>query len=228
MMQMNAEGEWLEDVPGRPFLTCCFFTDAYLTHAEHLRTSLTQTQTPHFIKHYPSRGYWEANTRIKPEFLLACLQRFPDRDIAYLDADSIVHAPLELFFNFPGDLGAFVSPPNSRLSHRYLTGTLYLRNTAAVRSFVQDWIDAQNGMVLGVDQDSFAAAIERNPALVVTPLPESYVKIFDRGDTAPVIEHFQASRRHVKLQRALKKGRNTLLAALAIAGAIWIAQHWAD
>ncbi len=225
MMQMNTEGEWLEGMSGLPFLTCCFFTDAYLTDAEHLRASLAQTQTPHFLKHYSSRGYWEANTRIKPEFLLVCLQRFPDRDIVYLDADSIVHAPLELFFSFPGDLGVFVAPPNSRLSHRYLTGTLYLRNTAAVRNFVQDWIDAQSGMVLSVDQDSFTAAIERNPSLAVTPLPESYVKIFDRGNTAPVIEHFQASRRHVKLQRALKKCRNMLLAALAIAGAVWVAQH---
>lgn len=226
MMHINAEGEVREDAAGFPFLACSFFTDAYRINAEHLQTSLVQTQTPYFLKRYPSRGYWEANTRIKPEFLLTCLQRFPERDIVYLDADSVVHAPLELFFNFQGDVGVFVAPANSRLSHAYLTGTLYLRNTAAVRRFVQDWIDAQDGMVLGVDQDSFAAAIERNPALVVTPLPESYVKIFDRGDAAPVIEHFQASRRHVKLQRTLKKGRNTLLATLVIAGAVWLALHW--
>ena len=225
-MHMNAEGELREDASGSPFLACSFFTDAYRTNAEHLQASLVQTRTPYFLKRYPSRGYWEANTRIKPEFLLACLQRFPERDIVYLDADSVVHVPLELFFNFQGDVGVFVAPSNSSLSHRYLTGTLYLRNTAAVYRFVQDWIDAQDGMVLGVDQDSFAVAIERNPALAVTPLPESYVKIFDRGDAAPVIEHFQASRRHVKLQRTLKKGRNTLLAALVIAGAVWLALHW--
>lgn len=224
-MHLNAAGECLDDSSSQPFLACSFFTDKYLADAESLWKSLVKTRTPHFLKHYPSRGYWEANTRIKPEFLLACLQRFPGRDIVYLDADSVVHAPLELFFSFPGDLGVFVAPPNSPLSHPYLTGTLYLRNTAAVHRFVQDWIDAQGGMVLGVDQDSFSAAIERNPALVVTPLPESYVKIFDRGDAEPVIEHFQASRRHVKLQRALKKSRNTLLLILAIAGAVWLALH---
>jgi len=224
-MKTSAEGEILNDVPGTPFLACVFFTDGYAAEAAQLRASLERTGTPYFQKHYPSRGYWEANTRIKPEFLLACLERFPGRDIVYLDADSVVHAPLELFFRFEGDVGVFVAPADSGLSHRYLTGTLYLRNTPAVHRFVRHWIDAQGGMVLGVDQDSFSVAVRRNPALAITPLPESYVKIFDRGDAKPVIEHFQASRRHVKLQRALKKCRNTLLVVLAIAGVVWVAQQ---
>lgn len=225
-MKMDADGQMLNDVPGVPFLTCCFFTDSYAAEAEQLKASLEHTRTPYFLKRCPSRGYWEANTRIKPEFLRDCLQRFPGRDIVYLDADSVVRAPLMLFFDFPGDIGVFVAPAASGLSHRYLTGTLYLRNTPAVHAFVQDWIDAQNGMVLGVDQDSFTVAIEQNPALVIQPLPESYVKIFDRGAEPPVIEHFQASRGRVKLQRVIKKVRNVVLGGLVVAGAVWFASGW--
>jgi hypothetical protein len=225
-MKMDADGQLLNDLPGVPFVACCFFTDSYAAEAEQLRASLERTGTPYFLKRCRSRGYWEANTRIKPEFLLDCLQRFPGRDIVYLDADSVVRAPLSLFFDFPGDVGVFVAPASSGLSHRYLTGTLYLRNTTAVHAFVKDWVDAQNGMVLGVDQDSFTAAIDRNPGLGIHPLPESYVKIFDRGSEPAIVEHFQASRTRIKLQRAIKKSRNAVLGGLVVAGGLWLAYHW--
>lgn len=224
-MNLGADGELLHDNPAQPFLACGFFTDGYVTEAEQLRASLEGTGTPHFLKRYASRGYWEANTRIKPEFLLDCLRRFPGRDIVYLDADSVVRAPLELFFHFGADLGVFVAPDDAKLTHRYLTGTLYLRNTPAMHAFVQDWIAAQDGMVLGVDQDSFTHAVERHPELTIGPLPESYVKIYDRGTATPVIEHFQASRRRVKLQRTIKKTRNVAIGLIFVAGLLWLAFH---
>ena len=225
-MKMGADGELLKDATGVPFLTCGFFTDGYAAEAAKLRDSLDRTQTPYFLKRFASRGYWEANTRIKPEFLLDCLRRFPDRAIVYLDADSVVRSPLKLFFDFDADVGVFIAPESSGMSHRYLTGTLYLRNTPAVRAFVEDWIGAQGGMVLGVDQDSFTAAIEKHPELRIGALPESYVKIFDRGVETPVVEHFQASRRRVKLQRAMKKTRNAAMGLVVLAGIAWLAYRY--
>ncbi|MBS0355642.1 MAG: hypothetical protein JSR83_17280 [Proteobacteria bacterium] len=218
--------EILQDRPDTPFLVCAFYTDTYAAEAAQLRASLERTGTPYFLKRCPSRGYWEANTRIKPEFLRDCLQRFAGRDVVYLDADSVVRSPLRLFFDFDADLGVFVAPGDGGFSHRYLTGTLYLRNGPPTRAFVDDWIAAQDGMLLGVDQDSFTAAIERHPALSIGPLPESYVKIFDRGTETPVVEHFQASRRHVKLQRAIKKVRNVVIGAGLLGGLAWLAARW--
>ncbi|MBS0347419.1 MAG: hypothetical protein JSR69_13305 [Proteobacteria bacterium] len=218
--------EILQDRPDVPFLVCAFYTDTYAAEAAQLRASLEQTGTPYFLKRYSSRGYWEANTRIKPEFLRDCLQRFEGRDVVYLDADSVVRSPLRLFFDFDADLGVFVAPGDGGFSHRYLTGTLYLRNGPPTLAFVDDWIAAQDGMLLGVDQDSFTTAIERHPELRIGPLPESYVKIFDRGTETPVVEHFQASRRHVKLQRALKKTRNAALGAAVLAALGWLASRW--
>lgn len=224
-MNLGADGELLHDNPAQPFLACGFFTDGYVTEAEQLRASLEGTGTPHFLKRYASRGYWEANTRIKPEFLLDCLRRFPGRDVVYLDADSVVRSPLELFYRFDADLGVFVAPDSAGMSHRYLTGTLYLRNTPAVHAFVEDWIAAQDGMVLGVDQDSFSAAVDRHPELKLGPLPERYVKIFDRGSETPVVEHFQASRQRVKLQRTMKKARNVAIGLALVAALIWLATN---
>ena len=224
-MNMGADGEILHDAAGVPFLTCGFFTDGYAAEAAQLRDSLERTGTPYFLKRFASRGYWEANTRIKPEFLLDCLRRFPDRDVVYLDADSVVRSPLELFYRFDADLGVFVAPDSAGMSHRYLTGTLYLRNTPAVHAFVEDWIAAQDGMVLGVDQDSFSAAVDRHPELKLGPLPERYVKIFDRGSETPVVEHFQASRQRVKLQRTMKKARNVAIGLALVAALIWLATN---
>lgn len=206
-----------EGKPDSAFLACCFFTDKYAHEAEQLRASLEATGTAYFLKRYASRGYWEANTRIKPEFLLHCLERFPGRDIVYLDADCVVRSPMVLFDAYSHDIGVFKAPPGGGLSHPYLTGTLFLRNTPKVHAFVRNWINAQDGMVLGVDQDSFTAAVKRDSDLDVGLLPASYVKIFDRGDEVPVVEHFQASRQRVKLQRTLKKVRNVGLGLLFIA-----------
>ena len=152
-------------------------------------------------------------------------RRFPGRDVVYLDADSVVRSPLKLFFDFDADLGVFIAPADAGMTHRYLTGTLYLRNTPAMHAFVEDWIAAQDGMVLGVDQDSFTTAVERHPELKVGPLPESYVKIFDRGSETPVVEHFQASRQRVKLQRTMKKARNVAIGLALVAALIWLATN---
>ncbi len=210
----------------RPYLVCAYFTDGYAKEAEALKISLHAFGLPYHLRRFPTRGYWEANTRIKPEFLLDCLARFPGHDIVYLDADAIVRAPLALFECFAGDLGVFVVPDEAQLSHRYLTGTLYLRNNAAVHAFVRSWIQGQSSMVLGVDQDSFSAAMAQHTGLKVVPLPAAYVKIHDRGNEVPVIEHFQASRHRVKLQRALKKTRNFVAGLIAVFLIAWLLRQW--
>lgn len=214
--------ETLRAEASAPFIACAFYTDGYAAEAAQLEKSLAATDTPHFIRRYDSRGFWEANTRIKPEFLRDCLARFPDRDIVYLDADAVVRSRMELFYDFAGDLGVFHAPSEGGYSHRYLTGTLYLRNAPAVRAFVERWIAAQAGSVLAVDQDSFEAALGEPGELDIRPLPASYVKIFDRGSETAVIEHFQASRKRVKLQRTLKRARNTLLAITLLALVAWL------
>lgn len=209
-----------------PYIVCAYFTDDYAKEAETLKASLDAFGLPHHLRHFSSRGYWEANTRIKPEFLLDCLVRFPNHDLVYLDADAVVRAPLTLFEDFDADLGVFVAPEGAQYSHRYLTGTLYLRNNALIRAFVQAWIQGQSGMVLGVDQDSFSAAMAQHTALKVIPLPAAYVKIYDRGDEIPVIEHFQASRQRIKLQRALKKARNIVAGLIAVFLILWLLHQW--
>ena len=211
-------GETELDRQRQPYIVCAFYTDAYEEEVKALTASLNQVGIDHHIRHYPDRGFWEANTRIKPEFIADCLERFAGRDIVYIDADAVVRGALPLFDQIDCDIGVFKAPAEpeggTRYSHPYLTGTLYLANNQKVRAFVEEWVRAQAGMVLGVDQDSFAQALQVHPELRLHPLPEAYVKIFDRGTEPALIEHFQASRRQPKLQRRIKHWRNRILGIL--------------
>ena len=186
--------------------------------------SLESLGIPYFTRHYVSRGFWEANTRIKPEFLMDCLRQFGGKNIVYLDADSVVRSRPLLFDNFPAELGVYVAEQGLGYSHKYLTGTIFLRNTVEVHRFVQRWIDAQKGARVEVDQDSFAVAVSESPDLRLVPLPAGYTKIFDREDMTGevVIEHFQASRKRVKLAKILKRVRNISAFALLLAVVVWV------
>lgn len=214
------------DKPGNTCIVCAFYTDSYRDEIAALQNSLEKLGIDYFFKRYKSRGYWEANTRIKPEFLLSCLDEFPGRPLVYLDADALVRKPLVFFDDLHADLSVFSAPTPQGFSHKYLTGTLYLANNAAIRKFLSDWVGFQRGNLLQVDQDSFEQAMESNRTLNVVPLPESYVKIFDRAGDDPVIEHFQASRKRVKLQRFLKKLRNAAGIVALIGIVVWLLIRW--
>jgi hypothetical protein len=207
---------------GNKFIVCAFYTDKYREEVENLKASLEDLNIEHYIKSYESRGYWEANTRIKPEFLLECMNKFNNKAVVYIDADAIVRKPLDLFNVISEDIGVYCSSVTDNFSHKYLTGTIFLNNNLKVKKFLMDWIKFQDGVVIRVDQDSFEQAIKVNNEVTIHCLPQSYVKIFDKGNADPVVEHFQASRKHVKLQRLFKKIRNGMLITCFLATLVWL------
>jgi hypothetical protein len=55
------------------------------------------------------------------------------------------------------------------------------------------------------------------PDIKLYNLPFSYVKVFDQApNTEPVIEHFQASRKQVKLKNHYRRWRNRLLGLITL------------
>ena len=200
------------------FIVCAFFTDQYASQVASLEQSVSSFGIEFYKKHYKSRGFWEANTRIKPEFLLQCLDDFKGKDVLYLDADSVMKRYPDLLRSFEGDVGVYCSSEAAGFTHSYLTGTLYLRNNERVRHFLKCWIDSQGGKPTDVDQDGFQRAVKACPDIGITPLPPGYTKIFDRADMAGevVIEHYQASRRQVKLGRVLNRVRDIFFVLLLV------------
>lgn len=223
------------------FVVCAYYTDDYAEHAARLEASVRALGLPFHAERVDSAGSWQANTALKPAFIARCLDRFPDRDIVYLDADCRLMRYPALFETLEGDVGIFFTPRRSwlayklrrlfggkkekRFSHRVLTGTLFLRNNARVRRFVQDWIRAQERLADKVDQDSIEAVIDTAGELRFTPLPFEYVKIHDHAAVGePVIEHYQASREANRSARAAQRRRRGLrrraLGLLVLAGLV--------
>lgn len=202
------------------FLVCCFFTPSYQEHAQKLKQSLEQLGIDYNLQPVPEQGHWEANTRVKPYFLSHCLQIFPDRDILYLDADAVVKHPLNHFNKVIADVAVYNTKRAEGMSHDYLTGTIFLKNTKATKDFVAEWCAVQsNCHPTMVDQDSFDIAMKKHrPYIQVEDLELGYVKIFDKDfDGKIYIEQYQASREQTKLKRKRIRWRNRALIIAVVA-----------
>ncbi len=201
------------------FIVCCFYTDSYRDHALSLKKSLDDFNLNYYFKEVEDAGYWEANTRIKPHFILECLQQFPDKNVLYLDADALVKKPLDYFNHITADVAFYKAKGLPGMSHDYLAGTMFFNNTANTIGLVKQWIAEQvDGNRTQVDQDSLDVAMDKlGDTLTVEPLNPGYIKIFDKDyDGEVYIEQFQASRGQTKLKRQKIRMRNRLIGATVL------------
>ena len=215
---------------GQRYVVCAFYTPNYLPVVLHLKQSLEKFGLNYHLRCMEGRGSWEASTRLKPVFISECMEKFPDYDVLYLDADAVVKRPLDLCDTITTDVAIFFAPVVKNGKHLLSIsgGTVYLRNTPGGRKFAHLWMsEEQNTHHLSVDEDMIYMAFPKFDGITFTALPRSYYKIFDANGPEPVIEHFQASRSQFKLSRFLRKGRRAMLAttggvALVIATLLWL------
>ncbi len=203
------------------FIVCCFYTASYQEHAMRLKSSLDQFKISYYFSEVEDAGYWEANTRLKPHFVLDCLNKFPDKDILYLDADAVVKKPIDYFNRVTADVAFYKTKGMPGMSHDYLASTMFFRNTEPTKALVKQWIAEQvDGKETQVDQDSLdAAMIKFDNKITVEPLPAGYIKIFDKDYEGEIyIEQYQASRGQTKLRRQKIRRRNRIV----ILGAVMV------
>lgn len=196
------------------FVVCCFYTDSYRDHALSLKQSLDAFDLNYYFKEVADAGYWEANTRIKPHFILECLEQFPDKDVLYLDADALVKKPLDYFNHITADVAFYKTKGMPGMSHDYLASTMFFSNTPNTIKLVKQWIAEQvDGKRTQVDQDSLDVAMDKlGDNLTVEALNPGYIKIFDKDyDGEVYIEQYQASRGQTKLKRQNIRTRNRLI-----------------
>ena len=201
------------------FIVCCFYTNSYCEHALDLKKSLDDFELNYYFKEVEDAGYWEANTRIKPHFILECLQEFPNKNILYLDADAIVKKPLDYFNKITTDVALYKTKGISGMSHDYLASTMFFSNTVNTTALVKQWIAEQlDGKRTQVDQDSLDAAMDKlRTTISVEPLNPGYIKIFDKDyDGEVYIEQYQASRGQTKLKRQKIRQRNRIIISIVI------------
>ncbi len=209
-------------VNSNKFIVCCFFTPNYHDHAMRLKTSLDKFNLNYYFEEVADAGFWEANTRLKPAFILRCLEKFPDYGILYLDADAGVVKPLDYFNQLAVkdiDVAFYNTRGMAGMSHDYLASTLYFNNTPTTHALVKQWIAEQvDGKRTQVDQDSLDMAMAKFEGKIhVEPLNAGYIKIFDKDyDGEVYIEQYQASREQPKLRRQLIRRRNRIIGIVVV------------
>jgi len=174
----------------------------------------------------PATGTWRGNLNHKSATILKAFEEFPDKDIVFVDADAIIRRWPALFDELSAkavyDVSAcfFSYTKRSGDKDELLSGTLWLRNAEVGRAIVQRWHEVglerrdvrhQYCLKLAIEE------VRRNGVPVrVFRHPFAYTCIFDyreaRKGVAPVIEHYQASRR---LRRVVGFGPSLVLKAAA-------------
>lgn len=171
---------------------CCFHTGgAYAAEAERLRASLKKLGLNFRIDEVPSRGSWDENIWITPEYVRDVM-RETDGPVLYVDADAEFHAvPV---FSDSYDLQVHYL----RRGDELLNGTLWLANNDASRSVVDEWLaEKPRG---GWEQKALQRVLSRRTDVAVNRLGPEYCFIYDTSralypGVEPIIEHHQASRR---------------------------------
>ncbi len=183
------------------FIVCTFYTLDYMESAIRLRKQLSDLGIEYHFQRINrcSRDYadWQRETFYKANFIKQMLNKYPGKDIAWIDADAEVLQYPEIFGNFPGTLGARIF-----MGRKLLTGTVYFKNCREIHEVVDDWIreNQQPNAAFRCQQEqmNLQSVIERTPGKVqFVNLPREYCHIFDEREPCsdPVIVHRQHSRK---------------------------------
>jgi len=129
------------------FIICSFITKN--TNYEkiiekYLLKSIKKLKLPFHVEIMEDLGSWIRNTSQKPIAILNCLEKFPNKNIVYLDSNCVIRDNLTLFDKIPEeyDLGAHYLDLNNYYDtnkKELLTSVLFLRNNFTTRDIVKKW-----------------------------------------------------------------------------------------
>lgn len=174
----------------------------------HLIPSVNELGLAHDIQEIPNRGSWVLNNSACQLYLREMFKKYPNHDILYLDVDAVVHAdpwkellscvkdpalPVYAYWLHGKELlsGTLLWPERGHLQRRRL-----LELWVSLNELLPDTWDQKNLQSIvsgGVGYDDWKGRCGN--------LPAQMCYIFDTQkkltpELTPVIEHFQASRRH--------------------------------
>jgi hypothetical protein len=129
----------------KDFIVCSFVTknSKYVeTLNKYLIPSLEKLSLPYHIEYIDSYGSWIQNTSQKPSIILKCMEQFTDKNILYLDCDSIIKTPPILFNNISMDydLGLYYLDVEEK-KKEVISGVMFVRNNIVSYDFIKKWKD---------------------------------------------------------------------------------------
>lgn len=178
----------------------------YRPAGQRLKDSLDKFGIPNDVRAVAGTGNWRGNVCMKPGFIRTMLDQHPEaKAVVWLDADAIVHGPLDLFNCIETDFAAYWYPWRQN-REEMCSGTFYVANTDAAKAAMDKWIAA----IPRVREDRAHTKPEQQlfqemlPTLGVsmTKLPQTYCFIVSKQgclikrEDLPLIEHRQWSRHY--------------------------------
>ena len=172
----------------------------------HLIPSLKKWDLKYHIFDIENKGSWQLNAIQKPVILQQALNKFPDYDIIWEDADSEILQYPELLFNISEQYDIAVHYLNWNAHYgkegmEMLDGTVFWRNNDKVEVFIDNLILLSTDR--GLDhQKTMAKMLDNDKDINVFPLPRTYSYLMTQPNgnkpvieiQNPVIIHHQISR----------------------------------
>lgn len=175
-----------------------FFTPerGYEKYASNLKKSLDRLDIDYSVQAIKSKGDWDANTKFKPEFILKMMDRNPNRDIVWIDADAIVVQVPEVLLKCEADFACRI-----RETGELISSVMFFKNNVKSRALLKEAIALiKKGEVRDFGEQKFIQEayeyVSKRKGFTFENLPESYCWIVGISDVKvePVIEMHQASR----------------------------------
>lgn len=155
----------------KSWLIISFYTKntPYEGLAKELEANLLELDLPFEFHAYKDLGSWLANCNIKPNFISAMMDKYPDRNLLFLDVDTkVISNP---FIDLDFDIGMH----NFRWIE-YLTGVVYLQPTNNTRCLVDIWMKETAKQSEQHDQKILNKIINSNKyKLKIYNLPKEFV-----------------------------------------------------
>lgn len=124
-----------------PFILASYYTEnsIYATAAASLVSSAEKLGVRCYSLGIPDRGGWCENTEYKPYFVRDCMRMFPDHDIVYTDADSMLHSYPSLFDDTDAEI--LIRRQVFPWRTEFMSGTFFMRNNEDCSRVVDSWIN---------------------------------------------------------------------------------------
>jgi hypothetical protein len=189
------EAEFLGTPPiEQPPLYVTFATPNYATRLRYLRQSTDRFGLELHAEIVQPVGEWVENCAFKPTFMQRMRKQFAGRRLVWLDADSVVMQPPELFDRLPKELDAAVAARGDEI----MSNAVYFAANGRTPQLIDDWVAEQARNPREWDQKVLARVLERG-GYKFEKLPPEYsylngISQKEHPDVEPVLLQLQASR----------------------------------
>lgn len=112
----------------------------YSEHAKFFVKNMQKLQANYYVEEIHSKGSYRNNCLYKPHFILKCMEEFKC-PIIWIDIDSYVHRPLDMFAKANADVIFVANSINEKGKFIPKASPIYLNQTEKSFNFIKQWIE---------------------------------------------------------------------------------------